>query len=120
MFSINQMIFLPIQGVGQGAQPIISYNFGAGNVKRLKEAIRKMIVSNAMISFLGVCIVELLPDLFLGIFTKDDNILTIGTDGIRLYLAGRMFSGVQLGIQETFRAVGYGKTAIFNRQLRNS
>ena len=46
--------------------------------------------------------------------------MKIGTDGIRLYLAGRMFSGVQLGIQETFRAVGYGKTAIFNRQLRNS
>lgn len=118
MFGINQMIFLPIQGVGQGAQPIISYSFGAGNVNRLKEAISKMLVSNAIISFLGVCIVELFPGLFLGIFTKDSNVLEIGIDGIRLYLAGRMFSGVQLGIQETFRAVGYGKTAIFNAAMR--
>lgn len=118
MFSINQMIFLPIQGIGQGAQPIISYNYGAGNVNRLKDAIRKMIVSNGMISFLGICIVELFPSLFLGIFTKDSNVLEIGIAGVRLYFWGRLFSGVQLGIQETFRAVGYGKTAIFNATMR--
>lgn len=118
MFSINQIIFLPIQGIGQGAQPIISYNFGAGKVKRLKEAIRKMLVSNGMISFLGVCIVELFPKVFLGIFTKDSSVLEVGLVGVRLYFFGRILTGVQLGFQETFRSVGYGKTAIFNATMR--
>lgn len=118
MFSINQMIFLPIQGIGQGAQPIISYSFGAGNVSRLKEAIKKMLICNTVVSVSGVLIVTLFPRVFLEIFTKNNTVLVIGCTGIRLYLFGRIFSGVQLGIQEMFRAVGYGKIAMFNAAMR--
>lgn len=118
IFSLNQLIMKPINGLGQGAQPIISYSYGAGNIDRLKEAIKRLVVWGFVFSFIGVIILEAFPDYFFRIFTVDETVIAVGVAGLRWFIFGRMFSGIQLGLQEAFRAVGYGKTAMFNAAMR--
>lgn len=118
IFSLNQIILMPIQGLGQGAQPIISYSYGAGNTDRLKEAIKRLIICGVIFSVIGVTILEIFPNWFFHIFTENKAVIRVGVMGVRLFVFGRMVTGVQLGFQETFRAVGYGKTAMFNAAMR--
>lgn len=118
MYSINQFIFMPVQGLGQGAQPIISYNFGAGDEKRLKEATRLLLIGNMIISVVAVTIIELVPGALFSIFTTDKTVISIGIFGIRIFVLGRIITGIQLGLQEMFRAIGYGRTAIYNAAVR--
>lgn len=118
LFSINSCIMLPIQGVGQGAQPILGYNYGAGNVSRLKKTIRLFVTVDVIISFSLVCIVEAIPAVLIKIFTTDPEVIKVGVGALRLYILGRAISGIQLGLQNMFSALGYGKTAIFNAGMR--
>lgn len=118
IYTLNQIIMKPIFGLGQGAQPIISYSYGAGNIDRLKEAIRRLLLWGTLSSICGVMILEIFPGSFLRIFTVDTAVLTVGISGLRLFVFGRLLTGIQLGLQETFRAVGYGKAAIFNAAMR--
>jgi putative MATE family efflux protein len=118
MFSVNQMIVKMCQGMSEGAQPVISYNFGAGNKKRFRSAVRILVGASEMISVCLVVSIELFPRWFIGIFTTQPEIITLGAKCIRIYIVGRLVCGIQLGLQNTFRAIGYSKTAIYNAAVR--
>ena len=118
MYSINQFIFMPINGIGQGAQPIISHSFGAGNAERLKKITRMLVGITVMVSVVAVTVIEWIPGALFGIFTSDEFVISIGIPGIRLFVLGRLVTGVQLGLQEMFRSIGYGKTAMYNAAVR--
>lgn len=77
LFSIMQIVWLPIQGFAQGAQPIVSYNYGAGNMDRVKKCFRMLFIICISFSVGIVVLIELLPQMFIGIFTPDQAVITL-------------------------------------------
>lgn len=118
LFSITQMLFLPMSGLTQGAQPIISYNYGAGNTERVKKAFRLLITATLTFTLVGAGTVVLFPGFFVRLFTDSPEIIEIGTYGLRIYLFGFMFMGAQSACQQTFVALGQAKISTFLALLR--
>lgn len=118
LFSVTQMLFLPMQGMAQGATPVISYNYGAGNQQRVKMAFRILLISALAFSLLGTGIVLLFPEQFVAIFTSDPEILRIGSYGMRIYAFGFLFFGILSACQQTFVALGQAGISMFIASLR--
>ena len=116
--SIMQMAMLPLQGLSQGAQPIISYNYGAGNASRVRQGFQLLLKCCLAFSVtLGVAVIAF-PRLFLGIFTPDDALIAYAIPLVRTYMAGTVIFGVQIACQQTFVALGNAKCSLFLACLR--
>lgn len=118
LFSVSQMLFLPIQGLAQGAQPIISYNYGAGNTGRIRQTFRLTYFASLAFSFAATGIILLFPQIFIRLFTNDPQIVAIGSHGLRIYTFGFLIMGTQLACQQTFIALGQAKISMFLALLR--
>ncbi len=118
MTSLLQFITLPSQGVAQGAQPIISYNFGAGNVDRAKETFRRLLIS--VFTYTTVCclLMVFLPGVFARVFTSDESLLSLTAEMMPIYFAGIWAFGLQLSCQITFLSLGQAKISLFLALLR--
>lgn len=110
--SVMQFAMLPLQGLGQGAQPITSYNYGAGNVKRVKETFFLLLKCSLVYSVTLWLLVELAPGLFAGIFTSDPTLVEFSRTALRIYMAGLFLFGIQMACQMTFNSLGNAKAAI--------
>lgn len=118
MSSVMQFTLLPLQGLTQGAQPIISFNFGGKNVARVKKAFFLLLVSSLIYSAVSWGAVMLAPGVFVGIFTADRELAEIAKWAIRIYMAAVVVFGIQLPCQQTFVALGRAKETIFLALLR--
>lgn len=116
--SINMLVTMPLQGFTQGGQPIMSYNYGAGNADRVKKAF--------FMQF-GVCVgyaalfwglSMLIPNVFAGIFTTDATLAEYASWAIRIYMAGIFSVGFQLSCQQSFMALGQAKISLVLAFLR--
>ncbi|MBQ2952363.1 MAG: MATE family efflux transporter [Clostridia bacterium] len=116
--SIMQLAMLPLQGLSQGAQPIISYNFGAGNADRVRQGFRLLLICCLTFSVtLGVAVIAV-PQVFLGIFTPDAALIEYAIPLVRTYMAGTVIFGIQIACQQTFVALGNAKCSLFLACLR--
>ena len=104
--SVMQFALLPLQGISQGAQPILSYNFGAKNVERVKKAYPVLLVVCLSYSVLIWAFVMGFPRVFAGIFTPDETLLAFTSRALRIYCAVLLLFGVQLACQMTFVSIG--------------
>ena len=104
--SVMQFALLPLQGISQGAQPILSYNFGAKNVERVKKTYRVLLVVCLSYSVLIWAFVMGFPRVFAGIFTPDEALLAFTGRALRIYCAVLLLFGVQLACQMTFVSIG--------------
>ena len=111
--SVMQFAMMPIQGLTQGGQPIISYNFGAKNVSRVKQGFKLQTISCFVYATLIWLLVELFPSTFIHIFTNDTRLIEMGTWAIRVYMACVLLMGIQISCQQTFIAFGNAKISIF-------
>lgn len=111
--TIMQIFWLPSQGIGQGAQPILSYNFGAGNVERVRKAFLAMLAVSAVFICAGWAAVMLFPTFFIRIFNDSPALLEMGSWTLRVYLATFFLMSVQMSIQQVFVSVGRAKSAVF-------
>lgn len=118
LFSVMQFLSLPMMGLSQGATPIISYNYGAGNGERVKKAFKLLLVSAIVFSFCATSMVLLFPQIFVAIFTSDPETMRIASHGLRIYLFGFLFFGAQTACQQTFVALGQAKISMFLALLR--
>ena len=116
--SIMQFAMMPLQGLTQGAQPIISFNFGARNAGRVREAFRVLLISCLTYSMVLWMLVQLLPQVFVGIFTPDDALIQYAVWAVRIYMAAAGIFGIQIACQQTFIALGNAKTSLFLAVLR--
>ena len=105
-FTITQVVMTPIYGVNQGFQPIVSYNYGAKNYDRLGKAMKYGILLSFSVSTFTTAVIVLFPKFFVGIFTKDPEILEIASLNLRLFVFGRFANGAHWAIQTVFRALG--------------
>ncbi|MBQ2697326.1 MAG: MATE family efflux transporter [Clostridia bacterium] len=110
--SVMQFAMLPLSGLGQGAQPIISYNFGAGNTPRVRSAFSLLLRISLGYSLTLWALVMLFPRLFAAIFTSDAALLDYAARALRIYLAALGIFGVQVACQMTFTAIGSAKASI--------
>lgn len=116
--SCNQLVTLPLQGICQGGQPIMSFNFGAGKKERVKQAFRCQFI--ACTAYAGVMWLLLIafPHVFTGIFSSDASLAEYTVWAMRIYMAGIFSCGVQIGCQQTFMALGQAKISLLMACLR--
>lgn len=116
--SIMQLVYLPMQGLAQGAQPIISYNYGAGNKDRVKKAFKMFITISLSYSVIMWLFVMLLPQLLVRIFTSDAQLMETASWALRIYMAGIFALGAQTACQQTFVSLGQANVSIILALLR--
>jgi putative MATE family efflux protein len=110
--SVMQFAMLPLQGLGQGAQPIISYNYGARNAGRVKAAFRLLLKASLCYSCTLWALVMLFPGVFAAIFTPNPALRSFAAQALRIYLAALALFGIQIACQITFTAIGSAKNSI--------
>lgn len=110
--SVMQFAMLPLQGIGQGAQPITSYNYGARNSERVRQTFRLLLTSCLAYSVALWAAVELCPKLFAGIFTQDAKLIAFTAPMLRIYLGGLLLFGIQIACQMTFTSLGKALNSI--------
>ena len=116
--TVFQMAWVPAQGIGQGAQPIISYNYGAGNADRVKQAFKAFLTICFTYVFVFGALIELFPQFFINIFNDNPDLVDTATWAIRLYGCAMIFFGIQMAVQQTFIALGKAKASLFIACLR--
>ena len=117
--SVMQFAILPLQGLTQGAQPITSFNFGAGKMDRVVKAFRILLISCLTYATALWAICEFAPQLVIGIFTPADGTLGVYTrSALRIYMAASLLFGAQIACQQTFVALGKAGISLFLAVLR--
>ena len=116
--SINQLIMMPMQGVCQGGQPLMSFNYGARKLNRVKEAFLCQFLTCVTYTAVFWSLLMLFPNAFAGIFTSDTALVEYTAWAIRVFLAGCFSVGFQLSCQQAFVALGQAKTSLIMACLR--
>ena len=116
--SMMQFAMMPLQGLTQGAQPIISYNFGARNSQRVRDAFRCLLRSCVVYSTALWALVQLFPRVFVQIFNNDPALVDYAARALRVYMGATCLFGIQIACQQTFVALGNAKTSLFLAVLR--
>lgn len=116
--SIMQLAMMPLQGLSQGAQPIISYNFGARSAQRVREAFRCLLTSCITYSMVLWLLVQLFPRTFVLIFNNNPELVNYAAWALRIYMGATGIFGIQIACQQTFIALGNAKTSLFLAVLR--
>ena len=116
--STNQLIVMPLQGICQGGQPVISYNYGAKNNDRVKKAFFTQFKACVIFTCISWAIMMLTPQLFAGIFTSDKVLVNYTAWALRIYMAGIFAMGFQVSCQQSFMALGQAKVSLILACLR--
>ena len=116
--SVMQFAMLPLQGLGQGAQPIISYNYGARKVGRVKAAFRLLLKTSVLYAVALWGLVMIFPQLFAAMFTSDAELMEFTKTALRIYMASMFLFGIQMACQMTFNSLGRAKESIIVAVMR--
>lgn len=116
--SVMQFAMLPLQGLGQGAQPIISYNYGAKNVGRVKKAFWLLLKVSLSYAVLLWAFIMIFPQGFAGMFTSDPELLVFTKTALRIYTACLFLFGIQMACQMTFTSLGKAGSSIIVAVMR--
>ena len=116
--SVMQFAMLPLQGFGQGAQPIMSYNYGAKNVKRVKAAFLLLLKISMIYAVILWGCVMFFPQIFAGIFTTDTALVAFTAKALRVYLAVMFLFGIQISCQMAFNSLGRAVESIIVAVVR--
>lgn len=116
--SVMQFSMLPLHGLTQGGQPIISYNYGAKNPERVKKAFKILLISCLTYSFILWVLVMITPNSFVLIFNNDPELVKFTSNALRIYMAVSGIFGIQIACQQSFIALGNAKTSLFLALLR--
>lgn len=111
--SVMQFAMLPLQGFTQGGQPIISYNYGAGDLERVKKGFRLQTICCFTYAFVLWAAVELLPGVFVAVFTSDPQLAGLAKWALRIYMAAVLLMGIQISCQQSFIALGNSRVSAF-------
>lgn len=116
--SVLQLITVPVSGITQGIQPVISYNFGAGNRKRVLQTFKGMLGVCLTVTMIMGGIGVLFPHIYVGIFTESHDLSSLTIKFMPIFILGMCIFGIQQAIQGTFLALGQAKFSIFIALLR--
>ena len=118
--SVREIFMLPVMGLTQGAQPVISFNYGAREYRRVRSGIKFITILGAGFTLVCWALVLLFPRVLLGLFTSDETMVTLGVSAMNIYFFGFVFMPLQFSGQTTFTALGKAKQAVFFSLLRKA
>ena len=118
--SVREIFMLPVSGIVNGGQPVISFNYGARKYDRVRSGIRFNTLVGSLYTVAAWLLIVLLPGFFFGIFNDDPAMLAAGVPMLKIYFFGFVFMAFQLAGQTTFQALGDAKHAIFFSLLRKA
>ena len=107
-FKLNSFVFMPVFGLNNGMVPIVSYNYGAQNKKRLSKTIKLAIMYAVCIMFIGIMLFQFMPDVLLRLFDASDHMLEIGIPALRVISLSFAFAGICIVISSSLQALGHG------------
>ena len=116
--SVASFILMPLQGICQGGQPIISYNYGAGQIDRVKKAFFTQFLACVIYAIAFWLVIMIVPEAFAGIFSDDAELVKYTGWAMRIYLAGIFAMGFQTSCQQSFMALGQAKISLIMACLR--
>ncbi len=116
--SVMQFAMLPLQGLGQGAQPIISYCYGAGDSGRVRAAFKLLLKASLCYSVLLWLLVMVFPGGFAAMFTSDGQLMEYTKTALRIYMGSMFLFGIQMACQMTFNALGKAAESIIVAVMR--
>ena len=116
--SVMQFAMLPLQGIAQGSQPIASYNYGAKNADRVKKTFRLLVITCLTYSTLLWAAVQIIPKVFVSIFTSDAKLVAFTAPMLKIYLGGLFLFGIQIACQITFTSLGKAINSIIVAVVR--
>ena len=116
--SVMQFAMLPLQGIAQGSQPIASYNYGAKNADRVKKTFRLLVITCLTYSTLLWATVQIIPKVFVSIFTSDAKLVAFTAPMLKIYLGGLFLFGIQIACQITFTSLGKAVNSIIVAVVR--
>jgi len=115
---VMQFAMLPMQGIGQGAQPISSYNYGAGNKERVKKTFKILLITCLTYSMVVWALIMLIPKVFAGIFTPDPALQEFTVTALRIYCGVLGLFGIQIACQMTFVSLGNAPSSVIVAVVR--
>ena len=116
--SVMQFAMLPLQGLGQGAQPIISYNYGAKNSARVKKAFKLLLISSLCYSVTLWALVMAIPQAFVMMFNTNEGLVSYTVPALRIYLGALLLFGIQIACQMTFTSMGNAAASVIVAVVR--
>ncbi len=118
MQSVMQMVVMPVQGITQGVQPIMSYNFGARNYQRVRHTFRLLLRTTLTVTVTACVLVTLFPKPLALIFNDNQELVELVGRVMPVFFAGIWAFGAQMACQVAFMAMGQAKTSLFLALLR--
>lgn len=118
MSSIMQFTMLPMQGLTQSGQPIISFNYGAKKMDRVKQAFKLLLISSVSFSIFAWLLILFIPQILCSFFTSDAELIKETVWAIRIYMGAVFVIGAQIACQQTFVALGQSKISLILALLR--
>lgn len=116
--SVMQVVFMPLQGLAQGAQPIVSFNYGANQPQRVRKTFKLLLITALTATVLIWCFVQFFPEPFVALFNDKPELTSFTVWALRIYMAGIFMVGLQTACQQTFVALGQAKISLFLALLR--
>ena len=118
--SVREIFMLVVSGLTHGAQPVISFNYGAKEYRRVRSGIGFITVVGAVFTLVCWALVLIFPEFLLRLFTSDEAMVTLGVSAMHIYFFGFVFMPLQFAGQTTFTALGKAKQAVFFSLLRKA
>ncbi len=116
--SVMQFAMLPPQGIAQGAQPVLSYNYGAKNAERVKHTYKLLLRACLIYSVTIWTAVMLFPSAFASMFSPDAELVAFASKALRIYFAGMLLFGIQIACQMTFVSLGNAPSSVIVAVVR--
>lgn len=111
--SVRELFSMPVNGLTSGGQPVLGYNYGAGAYRRVRQGIAFMAALGMGYTLLAWLAIFLFPEVFVGLFSPDPELVEKGAEAIRIYFFAFVFMSLQFSAQSTFVALGKAKQAVF-------
>ena len=116
--SVMQLIVVPVNGLTQGVQPVISYNFGAGNFDRVKKTFKTVLIADLAVTVTACLLTQFIPGVFAAAFTDEVALIALVEEVMPIFFAGIWIFGVQMACQSAFMGMGQAVVSLFLALLR--
>lgn len=117
-FKLQSFVFMPVFGLNNGMIPIIAYNLGAKQKKRMFDTIKLAMIYATGMMIIGVIFFETIPQTLLGFFNASEAMIKIGTPALRIIAIHFIFAGFSIVCSATFQAVGKGTYSLLTSLIR--
>ena len=116
--SVAMIFLMPVFGFNQGSQPLIGYNYGAKKYKRVKETVKYGVLAATAVVVIGFIVIQVFPEAIIKLFNNDEELINIGTKGMRIFLFMIPVIGFQIISTNFFQSIGKAKISMFLSLLR--